>query len=105
MGPSKATAKILRAFLEDPDAEQYGFGLMAATGVKSGSLYPILDRLQRLGWVESKDEQIDERMVGRPKRRLYLLTDKGRNEALKALIEFYGDLDERPTWLPGLEGA
>jgi PadR family transcriptional regulator PadR len=80
-------------------------GPSKATGVKSGSLYPILDRLQRLGWIESKDEQIDEHLVGRPKRRLYSLTDYGRKEGVKALVEFYEDLDVRPAWLPGLEGA
>ena len=44
-------------------------GLMAMTGVKSGSLYPILERLERLGWVEAKYELIDEHVAGRPRRR------------------------------------
>ena len=45
---SKSSAKVLRAFVDDPSVEQYGFGLMHSTRVKSGSLYPILERFERL---------------------------------------------------------
>ena len=51
---SVAKAKVLQAFLEEPSQEQYGFGLMRSTGVKSGSLYPILDSLEKSGWIEGR---------------------------------------------------
>jgi PadR family transcriptional regulator, regulatory protein PadR len=102
---SKATVKILRVFLESPETEQYGFGLMGATGVKSGSLYPILDRLHGLGWVEVRDEPIDEQAEGRPKRRLYKLTSQGRAEGLRVVRDFYADLGKAPNWVPGLESS
>jgi hypothetical protein len=38
----------LRAFLDDPNGEQYGFGLMRSTRVKSGSPYPILEKAVEL---------------------------------------------------------
>ena len=99
---SKATAKVLIAFLEYPARDQYGFGLMGATGVKSGSLYPILERLERLGWIESHMEVIDERVAGRPKRKLYRMTAVGQAEATQAVADFYRDLPS-PRWLPRLE--
>ena len=102
---SKATAKVLIQFLNSPKQDQYGFGLMKATGVKSGSLYPILARFEGLGWVEHHDEQIDERAERRPRRRLYRLTGTGRPAAMKAVTEFYRDLEPAPVWLPRLQGA
>ena len=99
---SKATAKVLIAFLEHPARDQYGFGLMGATGVKSGSLYPILERLERLGWIDSHIEVIDERVAGRPKRKLYRMTGLGQTEATEAVAGFYRDLPA-PRWLPRLE--
>jgi DNA-binding PadR family transcriptional regulator len=98
-------AKVLAVFLADPTGEQYGFGLMKATGVKSGSLYPMLTRLERRGWIESFDEGIDERTEGRPRRRLYRLTGLGQREARAALVDFYRNVGPLPRWLPGFEGA
>lgn len=97
--------KVLNAFLTEPMREQYGFGLMRATGVKSGSLYPILERLETLGWVEVRDEAIDERAAGRPKRRLYRLTGVGEREAQRTVADFYRDLSPPPSWLPRQQGA
>jgi DNA-binding PadR family transcriptional regulator len=102
---SRAGAKVLVEFLGNPKQDQYGFGLMKSTGVKSGSLYPILARFEANGWIESYDESIDERAEGRPRRRLYRLTGTGRPEALKAVSGFYQDLGPIPVWLPRLQGA
>jgi PadR family transcriptional regulator PadR len=102
---SVATAKVLAAFLEAPQREQYGFGLMRATGLKSGSLYPILDRLNQSGWLRAYDEDIDEVAAGRPKRRLYSLSALGEEEAPRAVAEFYHDLGPALRWRPRLEGA
>lgn len=101
---SLASIKVLGAFLDEPAKDQYGFGLMRSTGVKSGSLYPILDRLERLKWIEGRDEEIDEQVEGRPKRRLYRLTTLGEREARDAVTEFYRNLGRPPAWLPSFEG-
>src|SRR5438105_1370647 len=103
MGLSKSSAKVLRAFLENPDEEQYGFGLMRSTRVKSGSLYPILERFERLRWIEGYDESIDEHAEGRPRRRMYRLTAVGELEARKAVADFYRDIGRPPAWVPGIE--
>jgi DNA-binding PadR family transcriptional regulator len=77
---------------------------MRSTGVKSGSLYPILERFERLRWIESHDETIDGRVEGRTKRRLYKLTALGEREARKAVVAFYRDVGPAPAWVPGIEG-
>ncbi|WP_198154275.1 PadR family transcriptional regulator [Catenuloplanes japonicus] len=72
-----AVATVLAAFLEDPAADRYGLDLMRASGHPSGTLYPILLRLQNAGWVESLWEDLDPVAAGRPARRYYRLTPDG----------------------------
>jgi PadR family transcriptional regulator, regulatory protein PadR len=68
------TAVVLKVFLEDPERPRYGFELMKLTGIASGSLYPMLARLERAGWLIRGKEDIDPRAAGRPARTNYLLT-------------------------------
>ena len=78
--------KVLNAFLEHP-AELYGLELSRATGLKGGTLYPLLDRLEREGWLRSRWEQNDPSEEGRPRRRFYALTGHGAHEARQILVE------------------
>jgi PadR family transcriptional regulator PadR len=79
--------KVLRALLEDTSRDVYGLELVRATGVKSGTLYPLLDRLETDGLVTSRWEDADPHEVGRPRRRLYRLTGLGVHEARQVLLE------------------
>jgi PadR family transcriptional regulator len=78
---STATRTVLRALLDYPDDECYGFALMRATGLASGTLYPILDRLVERGCVTSRWENVDPVTAARPRRRYYRLTGGGIAEA------------------------
>ena len=73
--------KVLAAFLDDPNLDRYGLDLMRATGHPSGTLYPILLRLQRAGWVTASWEDVDPAVAGRPARRYYRLTAEGLETA------------------------
>ena len=97
------TARLLAALLEDPDADRYGLELMDRTGLASGSLYPILTRLRRAGWVEAHWEEIDPTAAGRPARRYYRLTAEGASRAGAALSALhrqtsFGTPQARPAW-------
>ena len=69
--------RVLRAFLADPAAPRYGYDLMKASGLPSGTLYPLLSRLQEQGLVTSAWEPAGTDSSGRPARRYYRLTDEG----------------------------
>ena len=56
----------------------YGFQLMDITGLKSGTLYPLLKTLKANGWVDSFRENESERSFGRPLRTYYSITSQGR---------------------------
>jgi PadR family transcriptional regulator PadR len=80
MGSPRMTTpvlKVMAALLADTDGEHYGLALMQETGLPSGTLYPVLTRLDRAGWVTSRWEELDPAAEGRPNRRYYRLTADG----------------------------
>ena len=81
--------RVLQAFLIAGAAERlYGLQLTDQTGLKSGTLYPVLARLEKAGWVVSAWEEVDPRDVGRPRRRYYELSGVGQRAGTAALAEF-----------------
>lgn len=77
------TQLVLRALVESDEA--YGAELGAQTHLPSGTVHPILARLEGIGWVVSRWEDIDPATEGRPARRYYRLTAEGRAQATAAL--------------------
>jgi DNA-binding PadR family transcriptional regulator len=78
---------------------RYGFDIMDATGLPSGTVYPILGRLERDGYVRSRWEaQSAAHREKRPPRRYYEISASGM-QALSAAIEHYRTLGGR---LPAL---
>ncbi|MEP4052959.1 MAG: PadR family transcriptional regulator [Litorimonas sp.] len=75
--PSGSTLKILKCLISAPDG-LHGYALMKASGLASGTLYPILARLSDRAWLEKKWE-IGEGVSG-PPRRVYTLTPLGRTQ-------------------------
>ena len=64
---------------------RFGFDIMDETGLKSGSVYRALSRLEALRLVESSWEDAEEALrEKRPRRRYYRLTPKGREELTSA---------------------
>ena len=83
MRTSSQTVAVLHALERSGCAWSYGYDLSKVTGLRSGTLYPILTRLHDEGWLENKWEQSPEQ--GRPPRHLYRLTAAGSSAASKAL--------------------
>lgn len=83
------TQLVLRALLEDPTREMYGLEICSAAGLASGTIHPILARLEQVGWLESNWEQADPRAEGRPRRRYYRFTRRGVELARDALARAY----------------
>jgi len=73
--------RVLRVFLADATARQYGYDLMKAAGLPSGTLYPMLARLQDQGLVTSEWEPRPADAAGRPPRKYYQLTAEGARVA------------------------
>ena len=96
-----ATLDVLEVLL-GPDQELYGLKIAKAAGRPTGSVFPILARLEQLGWVVSEWESGDPAARG-PRRLFYRLSGAGLPRA-RALVSqrrpHRGSLSGRP--LPAL---
>src|SRR5262249_40909136 len=73
--PSAQTILVLSALAAAPGRWRHGYALCQETGVKSGSMYPILMRLVERSLLEADWE--DSPLPGRPARHLYRITGAG----------------------------
>jgi PadR family transcriptional regulator PadR len=80
---SAQTLSVLAVLCDQPLQWQHGYALAKQTGLKSGTLYPILMRLADRDLVEARWQ--DEPQPGRPRRHLYRLTTAGLASATGAL--------------------
>jgi PadR family transcriptional regulator, regulatory protein PadR len=89
---SYAATAVLEAVAQ---GHQYGFDVIAVTGLASGTVYPALRRLEDTGCVESRweDQRVAQREV-RPVRKYYEVTESGQ-EVLAASLLRYRALDRR----------
>lgn len=71
---SPQTLLILDAFLDHPSEWKYGYDLSRSTGLKSGTLYPLLMRLAERKLLETAWETGEP---GRPPRHMYRFTPEG----------------------------
>jgi PadR family transcriptional regulator PadR len=85
---SLQTLRVLEAFLENPTQELAGADVQKRGQLASGTLYPILLRLEAAGWFVSRWETVDPSRVGRPRRRLYRLTPSGLARASEVFASF-----------------
>jgi DNA-binding PadR family transcriptional regulator len=71
---SPQTVLILDAFLQQPEDWQYGYDMSRITGLKSGTLYPILMRLAEHKLLETKWAESEP---SKPPRHMYRFTPEG----------------------------
>jgi len=82
------TQLVLRALLAEPTREMYGLQICEQAGLPSGTIHPILARLENEhGWLTSRWEDIRPEDEGRPRRRYYRLTEDGAERARLALAQ------------------
>ena len=67
----------------------YGFDIMEATGLPSGTIYPALRRLEHMELIQSKWEKQSKALAEqRPARKYYRLTSLGEQTLAKAVQRF-----------------
>jgi len=96
------TALVLQAMA---NGSTYGFDIMDATGLPSGTVYPLLRRLEGMGCVESRwESETKAAREGRPARKYYRVTSEGEDLLERARSRFAAlrrgrsKSDEAPAW-------
>jgi PadR family transcriptional regulator, regulatory protein PadR len=95
------TQLVLRQVLAEITREWYGLEMIQATGLPSGTVYPIIARLEQCQWIESRWEDPKEHEAeGRPRRRYYKVTEQGAEAARLALAAAYNRRSAGIPWEP-----
>ena len=100
-----STQLVLRAMLAEPTQEMYGLQIGQVAELPSGTIHPILARLEGCGWLESRWEDIDPAEEGRPRRRYYRLSRAGAECARAALARVHTPTSLVKSLRPGLAGG
>jgi PadR family transcriptional regulator len=105
-----STLLVVRAMLVEPAREMYGLEICKAAELPSGTIHPILARLERCGWLESRWEDIEPTEEGRPRRRYYRLSPHGAERARAALEKVHSPAPGpepvlKPQLIPRLAGG
>lgn len=88
------TVTILRALLASPEPI-WGLQLVKATGLKTGSVYPILGRLEDAGLIEGRWEEDESR--GGARRRVYMPTEAGATQGAEMIAAFDAKKGSAPS--------
>jgi len=91
------TLKILGTLMNNSPDALSGAEIGRITRLKSGTLYPILFRLEKAGWLESFWESETPQELGRPRRRFYQLTGVGAKNARSGLRDLASAIGG-PAW-------
>jgi DNA-binding PadR family transcriptional regulator len=97
------TGAVLKTLLAASSDGLYGLQIAKAVKLPTGSIYPILTRLQQAGWIESAWEADEQAAAaGRlRRRRYYWLTHIGRRAATTAVDEMERTWTLNPRLDPG----
>ncbi len=82
---TRQTMVVLSLLIESGDPLA-GSAIAAASELASGTLYPILIRLEKAGWIKSEWE--DGEPGTKPRRRLYCMTGLGIRKARQEATEW-----------------
>jgi PadR family transcriptional regulator PadR len=94
---SHQTLRVLKVFLDGPQEGLAGSDIWKTLGLFTGTVYPILLRLNGAGWLSSDWEKLPASELGRPRKRIYKLTPTGYNKARAALAELDSPTGS-PSW-------
>lgn len=75
---SSAELQVLTCFVDNPDTWLTGYQLTTLTGLNSGTIYPMLDRLCRRDYLNARKE-----VEGHLRYTYYQLTERGKEHALR----------------------
>ena len=92
---SPQTIRVLAEFLQCAKDWKYGYDISRSTGLKSGTLYPILMRLAEHALLETRWEDPEP---GKPPRHMYRLTADGLRYAREQVLATSKRVHARPAF-------
>jgi PadR family transcriptional regulator PadR len=94
---TQQTLKVLGTLMSGQTRELSGAEIAKLSQLSSGTLYPILYRLEEAGWLDSRWEEGSPALLGRPRRRYYRITAEGQKR-VKQVVRELTPIGERLVW-------
>jgi len=92
---------VLESLLDDPMREWSGMELARANGLRAGSVYPLLAKLEAVGWLQSRWEDVPPGPAALPARRFYRLGGMNAGVVRQALAASSGRVAGKAWGLSG----
>ena len=101
-----ALVLVAIALMADPSGRHWGYELSKRSGVRSGVMYPLLQRMLDEGWLaDGWEDQAQTGRAKRPPRRYYELTGAGKAALGAVIAEARRDARFAPLTAPRLIGG
>ncbi len=101
MRVTHALVQVAAALMNDASGQHWGYELSKSSGVRSGVMYPVLQRMLEQGWLTDGWEiQARAGKSSRPPRRYYKLTDEGRGGSRRVAHRSSSRYQVRPRPCP-----
>ncbi len=105
MRRSYTLVQVALALMDDANGRHWGYELSRRSGVRSGVMYPNLQRMLDEGWLtDGWEEQVHAGKARRPPRRYYELTEAGKIALWALIAEARRDTRFRPLLAPQTAG-
>lgn len=103
MRVTHSLVQVTAALMSDVAGRHWGYELSKTSGVRSGVMYPILQRMLDEGWLtDGWEAQAQAGRAKRPPRRYYELTDVGKAALGALLVRARSDARFQPILAPGI---
>lgn len=80
------TFRVMGIFCKRPEKEFFGSDISMKTNLPSGTIYPLLGRLEAAGFVKSVWEKGSAKDLKRPLKHFYTITEKGKSRYLFEIL-------------------
>lgn len=80
-----AFLRILEFFVLNEKSSYCGADVMKYLNLPSGTVYPLLTRMTNSGWLNRELENVNPKLVGRPAKRFYQISNTGLKEGKKLI--------------------
>ena len=103
MRKTHALVQVAAVLMSEANGRHWGYDLSSRSGVRSGVMYPILQRMLDEGWLaDGWEDQMHAGRAKRPPRRYYELTDEGKAALGAVLVQARRDARFRSIMVPGI---
>lgn len=87
MRTTQTLLKVAGELMRRPRDKHWGNDIRRRVALSEGTVYPVLNRFRKAGWIVDTEYELPDQLEGRPPRRYFTLTDTGRDHLGRMLAD------------------